>query len=179
MNAESLTQRMELSYVSLIPPFGKGGLGGICYISKNQLESTDNNNRENIMVYYQERLKPFSRKLRKKQTIEELMLWKNLRRKQILGIQFYRQRPIGKYIVDFYAPTVRLVIEIDGIQHYTKNNMKYDEERDNYLKHIGLEVLRFNNIEVSRCLDIVIHVIERKIQGKPITIEHGTLIELC
>ena len=131
------------------------------------------------MVHYQPRLKSFSRQLRKKQTREESMLWYNLRRKQILGIQFFRQRPIGHYIVDFYAPSVRLVIEVDGIQHYDLDNQRYDAERDKYLKHLGLRVLRFNNLEVSRALDSVLQIIEHTIEGKTVIVEHGQLIELC
>ena len=131
------------------------------------------------MVHYQPRLKSFSRQLRKKQTREESMLWYTLRRKQILGVQFFRQRPIGHYIVDFYAPSVRLVIEVDGIQHYDLDNQRYDAERDKYLKHLGLRVLRFNNLEVSRALDSVLQIIEHTIEGKTVIVEHGQLIELC
>ena len=78
----------------------------------------------------------------------------------------------------FYAPTAKLVVEIDGIQHYEADHQQWDETRDQYLKHIGLDVLRFNNLEVLNNREGVINIIEKKIQGKPINIEHGKLIKL-
>jgi len=127
---------------------------------------------------YNKNLKPFARKLRNNQTTAERILWHYLRKKQILNTRFSRQNPIGPYIVDFYAKDAKLVIEIDGSQHYTEANQAYDEKRDQYLQSLGLSVLRFNNIEVSRCLETVIHIIECKIQGKPYVSAHGEFIEL-
>jgi very-short-patch-repair endonuclease len=69
------------------------------------------------MLRYNPRLKGRARSLRATLTDAEQRLWTRLRRKQIPGVQFYRQKPIGKYIVDFYAPAARLVVEIDGSQH--------------------------------------------------------------
>ena len=68
------------------------------------------------MLAYKAQLKPLARRLRAATTDAEHRLWFRLRRKQLLGVQFYRQKPIGKYIVDFYAPAVALVIEMDGGQ---------------------------------------------------------------
>ena len=69
------------------------------------------------MVPYNRRLKIKARSLRTKPTDAELHLWQRLRRKQILGVQFYRQKPIANYIADFYAPAAKLVVEVDGAQH--------------------------------------------------------------
>jgi very-short-patch-repair endonuclease len=69
------------------------------------------------MLLYNKNLKKPSRQLRKNMTDSEKNLWLRLRGKQLLGVQFYRQEPIGDYIVDFYAPQVKLVVEIDGSQH--------------------------------------------------------------
>ena len=66
------------------------------------------------MLKYNPQLKTRARALRSNLTDAEQRLWSRLRGKQVLGIQFYRQRPIGNFIVDFYAPTTRLVIELDG-----------------------------------------------------------------
>jgi very-short-patch-repair endonuclease len=65
-----------------------------------------------------------------------------------LGVPFYRQKPIGNYIVDFYAPRVSLVIEIDGVQHLDTTQVIRDKERDEYLRQNGLAVLRFGNLDV-------------------------------
>ena len=71
------------------------------------------------MIPYNKKLKPLSQRLRSKMTDAEITLWSRLRRKQIHNLQFYRQKPLGQYIVDFYCPSARLVIEVDGGQHYT------------------------------------------------------------
>ncbi len=64
------------------------------------------------------------------------------------GYQFYRQRIIGNYIVDFYCPKAKLIIEIDGSQHYNDEGVKKDKIRDDYMKEHGLKVLRFSDREV-------------------------------
>ena len=71
-------------------------------------------------------------------TDSERKLWSYLRGKQLFGVQFYRQKPIGEYIVDFYASKAKLVIEVDGFQHFTPDNAKKDQRRDMYLRGIGL-----------------------------------------
>jgi len=95
-------------------------------------------------------------------TDAEQTLWKHLRCKQLLGIQFYRQKPIGPYIVDFYTPAVRLVIELDGSQHYEAGHARRDAERDAYLASQGLLVLRFDNrqlfVETEAVLEEIVRV---------------------
>jgi len=81
------------------------------------------------MLNYNPRLKPRARALRSNLTDAEQRLWTRLRRKQILGVQFYRQRTIGNYIVDFYAPAAELVVEVDGAQHLAPANTEYDKRR--------------------------------------------------
>ena len=89
-------------------------------------------------------------------TDAEIVLWNHLRRKQIKGVQFFRQRPIGHYIVDFYAPDVGLVIEVDGGQHFEDEGQEYDAVRDQFLEAHGLKVIRFTNLDVLQNLDGVI-----------------------
>ncbi len=86
------------------------------------------------MLPYSKNLKGPSRTLRKEMTDAEQVLWSHLRRKQVLGIQFYRQKPIGPYIADFYAPAVKLIIEADGSQHMEKEQREYDAVREAFLK---------------------------------------------
>ncbi|HLE02771.1 MAG TPA: endonuclease domain-containing protein [Dehalococcoidia bacterium] len=86
-----------------------------------------------------------------------------LRHKQLLGIQFYRQKPIGEYIVDFFAPRARLVVEVDGAQHLGGDHALKDRSRDRYLVSVGLRVLRFNSREVLKECDGVVEAIYRTV----------------
>ena len=80
----------------------------------------------------------------------ERLLWSRLRRKQLEGVQFYRQKPIGDYVVDFYAPAAKLVVEVDGSQHKEPVHAENDALRDESLKSQGLRVMRFTNLQVSQ-----------------------------
>jgi|GEM_PF-295047 very-short-patch-repair endonuclease len=111
------------------------------------------------MLKYNRRLKFTARNLRSKPTDCEQVLWSRVRRKQILGIQFYRQKPIGRFVVDFYAPMAKLVVEVDGAQHLDSQMQELDAERTNYLEQQGLRVLRFNNRQVLQEMDAVLAVI--------------------
>ena len=99
-------------------------------------------------------------------TDAEQKLWHRLRRKQLLGVQFFRQCPIGKYIVDFYAPTVKLVIELDGSQHQEQDAIHYDSSRTAFLNSLGLNVLRFDNLQALNEPDSVLEMIDHFIQHK-------------
>ena len=101
-------------------------------------------------------IEPLARRLREVMTDVEHRLWFRLRRKQLLGAQFYRQKPIGKYIVDFYAPAVALVIEVDGGQHFEASQARRDDRRTAYLEAQSLRVLRFTYLEVLQQLDAVV-----------------------
>ena len=120
------------------------------------------------MLYYNQKNKRRSQILRKNLTDAEALLWYRLRRKQLCGVQFYRQRPILNYIVDFYAPIAKLVIEVDGGQHFEPKGMNQDRLRDESLKQLGLKVLRFNNLEVLQSLDdVVSHIFNQIIYTNP------------
>ena len=111
------------------------------------------------MLRYNPALKDRARALRAQMTTSERELWSRLRLKQVLGVQFYRQKPIGNYIVDFYAPKARLVVEVDGSQHRDTDNVERDAQREYYLASVGVRVLRFNNLQVLQELDAVVEVI--------------------
>ena len=96
-------------------------------------------------------------------TDSERLLWSRLRGKQLKGVQFYRQKPIGDYIVDFYAPKARLVIEVDGSQHEESHHLEKDRRRDDFLTDGGLNVLRFNSNEVLTNIDEITEVIYRTV----------------
>lgn len=100
------------------------------------------------MKPYNKNLKQASRDLRNNMTDAEKFLWSKIRNKQILGVQFYRQKPILNFIVDFYCPTANLVIERDGRQHYTDEGLEADRVRDDALAQFGLTVLQFDSGQV-------------------------------
>ena len=111
------------------------------------------------MLPYERRLKPNARTLRGNLTEAEQKLWYRLRRKQINGWQFYRQKPLGPYIVDFYCPAASLVVEVDGSQHVEAEHAQTDQARDQYLDRLGLRVLRFDNRQVLLETDAVVEII--------------------
>lgn len=114
---------------------------------------------EEILSYSQE-LKPYTRELRKQMTDCERILWNKIRRKQIRGVQFFTQKPIGPFILDFYAKHPRLCIELDGGYHFTIEQQGKDMSRDAYLTTLGIQVLRFTNLEVLEQCHEVLSTIE-------------------
>jgi very-short-patch-repair endonuclease len=116
------------------------------------------------MERYNSRLKPKARVLRSNQTDAEQKLWSHVRRKQLLNVQFYRQKPIGEFIVDFYAPAAKLVIELDGSQHFEPEQQAYDQKRTAFLQQHGLKVLRFSNLDVLQHIESVMTVIFEALQ---------------
>ena len=102
--------------------------------------------------------------LRKSQTDAEKLLWKHLRAKQMEGLKFRRQQPIGNYVIDFICLEKSLVIEVDGGQHADN---KKDEERDTWLKSEGFKVLRFWNNEVLTNMKGVLEVISENCLNHP------------
>ena len=93
-----------------------------------------------------EKLIKNARSLRKQMTKEEAKLWYQFLR--LYTPRFHRQYVIGNYIADFYCHQARLVVELDGSQHYTPEEMEYDQKRSEYLQSQGLQVLRFSNLDV-------------------------------
>ncbi len=111
------------------------------------------------MQPYRKDLKPYARNLRAAMTEAEQHLWRRLRGKQIGGVQFYRQKPLLSFIVDFYCPAAKLVIEVDGSQHFDDAAKTKDGERDAQLASIGLHVLRFDDRQVLQETENVLGVI--------------------
>jgi len=111
------------------------------------------------MQPYRHDLKKLARRLRAQMTDAELKLWSRIRRKQIRGVQFYRQKPLLDFIVDFYAPAPRLIIEVDGGQHFETEHQVRDDVRDQRLEELGILVLRFDNLQVLKDLEAVVEQI--------------------
>jgi very-short-patch-repair endonuclease len=95
--------------------------------------------------------------LRRELTPTEKLLWQALRARKIGGFKFRRQHPLGRFILDFYCAKCKLVIEVDGEIHH--NRQDYDAERTKYLQSYGYTILRFQNHEVIKNLQQVLHEI--------------------
>ncbi len=105
----------------------------------------------NLNVY-----KPLRRKLRRDATPAERVLWRYLKGRQFYGLLFHRQHGVGSYIVDFYCPQVRLVVEVDGSIHEDHNVKLNDQMRQKFLESCYLRVVRFTNDEVLYDIDSVL-----------------------
>jgi very-short-patch-repair endonuclease len=105
-------------------------------------------------------LKEFSRQLRNHSTPGEIFLWKKLRAGEMMNYTFNRQKPLNRYIVDFYCKPLNLVIEVDGGYHNEKVRMIKDKERQQILESIGLNFLRFSDQQVRKDMEIVLKTIE-------------------
>lgn len=93
----------------------------------------------------------------------ELILWSKLKHSQLDGYKFRRQCSIGRYVVDFYCPTRRLVVELDGDSHFTDEAEAYDRIRNEYMRSLGLKVVRFTNTEVRENLSGVLQKIRESL----------------
>lgn len=109
--------------------------------------------------YNNANLKTVRRTLRKNQTDAERKLWQHLRNKQIDDLKFFRQYSVGRYILDFYCPKIRLAIELDGGQHDEPENQIQDNIRTASLNQQGIKVIRFWNNDVMGNMEGVIEKI--------------------
>ena len=99
--------------------------------------------------------------LRNNMTPAEKALWKMIQRSQLDGRKFRRQHSVGGFVLDFYCPSERLAIELDGADHYTVNGIENDEERTAYLNSLRIRVLRFENKLIFEQADRVLEEIRR------------------
>jgi very-short-patch-repair endonuclease len=107
------------------------------------------------------------RNLRKNQTDAEKKLWSILRNRQLYGVKFRRQFPVGRYILDFYSPEYRIGIEADGGQHYTNTGRTKDDIREKELLKYGITILRFGDRDILNNIEGVCKVIINKIKESP------------
>ena len=114
-----------------------------------------------MKLHYQNHLNSFARKLRQGGNLSEVLLWNELKNEK-LGYRFLRQRPIGKYIVDFFCHTLNLAIEIDGAASHD-NKLKKDELRQKALELLGIKVIRFKDSDVRYNLEGVVETIKSEI----------------
>ena len=106
--------------------------------------------------------------LRNNMTKAEIILWSRLKGKQ-LKYKFRRQHGIGKYIVDFYCPELKLIIEVDGDIHGFYDQIKKDKERQDFLESLGFIVYRYTNIDIMNNLNGVLEDLISKIESNPLS----------
>ena len=111
---------------------------------------------------YDSRLNERAKELRRKMTPQERKLWHRFLKDY--SIKIYKQRVIKFFVVDFYCAEARLVIELDGSQHYTEQGRAYDEERSAILNGYDLKVLRFDNLEIDQQFEAVCEVIDHEVK---------------
>ena len=116
-------------------------------------------------IYNRRQQKDFRRSLRRDLTEAEQKLWFHLKGKQ-LGVKFRRQHGIGLYIVDFFCPEARLVIEVDGDSHYLPGAENKDRDRQAFIEAQGVRCLRFTNMDIKEHVDSVLETIQDHI-GNP------------
>ena len=117
-----------------------------------------------MLIRYEENLKKLASELRLETTCSEKKLWKYLRGKQ-LGFRFIRQKPIGKYIVDFYCKEKKLALELDGLSHIYDETIEKDKLKEQYLYNQGIKTLRFTDKEINEQIENVLSVIKKHINS--------------
>jgi very-short-patch-repair endonuclease len=116
-------------------------------------------------TYNAKKKKILRRRLRNATTSAEAILWTYLQRRQLLGKKFRRQESLGRYIVDFYCPECRLIVELDGAPHFEPNSDIYENERTTYLAQLGLTVIRFENQTVHDDIELVLQCIREALRN--------------
>ena len=111
-------------------------------------------------IYYEPSLKEKARYLKNNSTLSEILLWKYLKGKQMMDYDFHRQKPILKFIVDFFCYDLMLVIEIDGNSHDNEEAVKYDNYRQKSIEKLGIKFLRFDDLEVKKDMNNVLRTIQ-------------------
>ena len=112
-------------------------------------------------IVYNDFLKPYAQRLRREMTRQERHLWYDYLKSY--PATFRRQKQFGKYIADFYCASARLIVEIDGSQHYEPEAREDDSARESYLRGLGLNILRFSNHDIDCHFEGVCAQIDREV----------------
>ena len=115
-------------------------------------------------IYNRESEKEKRRALRKNMTKAEVLLWIQLKNKQLLGQRVLRQYSVGSYVLDFYIPKIKLAIEVDGATHCTDKELAYDRHRQEEIEKLGITFVRFTNPEIYSDMDSVLGRLRDKVE---------------
>ena len=121
------------------------------------------------MIHNRQILKSRRKELRNNSTPAEKLLWSKLLHSNLGGYKFRRQHSVGAYILDFYCPSEKLAVELDGDSHFTDEAIEYDLQRTAYLNTLNIKVLRFLNTDVYDNLNVVCERILGEIKSKDLT----------
>lgn len=121
------------------------------------------------MLHNRPVLKLRRKELRNNSTPAEQLLWSILQQSNLGGHKFRRQHSVGAYILDFYCPSEKLAVELDGDSHFTDEAIEYDRDRTKYLNAMNIKVLRFLNTDVYNNLNAVCERILEEIKGENLT----------
>lgn len=127
----------------------------------------------NTQIHNRKELGTYRKELRNNLTSAEATLWIQLKGKQLDGRKFRRQHSVGTYILDFYCPSEKLCVELDGAGHFTPKGMAYDQERTAYLNSLNIRVIRFENMEVFERMEKVLSEIKKNFRPPPTHPEAG------
>ncbi len=114
-----------------------------------------------LHIHNRPELKQQRKNLRNNSTSAEAILWNKLKQRQLNGRKFRRQHSIGNYIVDFYCPEQKLVIELDGEGHFWQEGIQYDLQRTLYLDNMDIHIVRFENKWIIEDINHVLHEIKK------------------
>jgi very-short-patch-repair endonuclease len=114
----------------------------------------------NNKIFNKKELKPRRKELRNNSTYAEVFFWQQVKDRQLEGRRFRRQTSIGPFVVDFYCPEEKLVVELDGDVHFDEEAIKYDKKRTEFLESVGLKVIRFENKDLLRNTECVLSKIK-------------------
>ena len=129
---------------------------------------------------YQRKLIPRAKELRRDMTPQERHLWYDFLKDY--PVRFQRQKAIDSFIIDFYCASAKLMIELDGSQHFSAQGLAYDEERSDVLSKYGLAVLRFTNTEIEKQFDVVCQRIHQEVEDRRIkyaTVHWAVAYQFC
>lgn len=118
---------------------------------------------KNIILQYNPELKDLAKQLRQQAVLSEVLLWKKIKNKS-LGFEFHRQVPIDNFIVDFYCHELMLAIEVDGNSHLNSEVQVNDVKRQKLLELLGVNFIRFNDLDVKKNMNDVVRCLEVKIE---------------
>ncbi|WP_299221508.1 endonuclease domain-containing protein [uncultured Aquimarina sp.] len=117
------------------------------------------------IILYNPKLKEYARQLRNNSTKSEILLWQKLKRKQLYGYDFHRQKPIDNYILDFFSYELMLGIEIDGYSHQLVDIHNIDVIKEKIMNKLGIKILRFTDQQVFKDMFNILLAIEDYIQN--------------
>jgi very-short-patch-repair endonuclease len=167
-------ERMKIYFKPTLPSLKKGGCNKIILMSDDFWESKLVARRGHLK--YLEELGSLSRINRKKPTRTENIVWYEILNSRKTGFKFLRQKPISKFILDFYCKELLLAIEIDGSYHNKRKN--YDEERDKFLRNLNIETIRISVEDVTNNLNKIKYQINKLIESRKVSLFKGNVTTL-